>query len=61
MKKFEINEYIVKTDKFQKGFSGYNFVVISDLHSNAYKVDLEKVQCIALQASALGCDSTVFL
>ena len=43
MKKFEINEYIVKTDKFQKGFSGYNFVVISDLHSNAYKVDLEKV------------------
>lgn len=43
MKKFEINEYIIKTDKFKKDFSGYKFAVISDLHSNVYKVDLEGV------------------
>ena len=40
MKKFEISEYIVTTDKFKKNFSGYKFAVISDVHSNVYKVDL---------------------
>lgn len=43
MKKFEINEYIVKTSKLPKGFSGFIFAVISDLHSNVYNVDLDKV------------------
>ena len=43
MKKFEISEYTVKTGKLPKGFAGFNFAVISDLHSNVYKVDLEKV------------------
>lgn len=43
MKKFEISEYTITTDKFKKNFHGYKFAVISDLHSNVYKVDLEAV------------------
>ena len=43
MKKFEINEYIITTEKFKNNFSGYKFAVISDLHSNVYKVDLDAV------------------
>lgn len=43
MKKFELTEYTITTDKFKKNFTGFNFAVISDLHSNSYKVDLDKV------------------
>lgn len=43
MKNFEISEYTITTDKLKKGFAGFNFIVMSDLHSNAYKVDLDKV------------------
>ena len=43
MKKFEISEYTITTDKFKKDFQGYKFAVISDLHSNVYKVNLDAV------------------
>ena len=42
MKKFDVTEYEIKTDKISSE-TGYTFVVISDLHSNVYGVDLQSV------------------
>ena len=41
MKKFEVTEYLVETSKVKE--SSFEFVVISDLHSNVYGVDLSMV------------------
>lgn len=43
MKKFDITEYVIRTDKFCEEFSGYKFVLLSDLHSNSYKINLHEV------------------
>ncbi|MCM1308204.1 MAG: metallophosphoesterase [Butyrivibrio sp.] len=40
MKKTELTEYTVETEKFSEGFSGFKFALLSDLHSNCYKTDL---------------------
>ena len=43
MKKFDITEYVIRTDKLCEEFSGYKFVLLSDLHSNSYKINLHEV------------------
>lgn len=43
MKKIDITEYIIETDKFSKDFSGFKFVMLSDLHSNEYKINLHQI------------------
>lgn len=43
MKKIDLSEYIIETEKMPRGFGGFSFVVMSDLHSNAYGIDLHRV------------------
>lgn len=43
MKKIDISEYIIESDKFKKNFRGFKFIMLSDLHSNVYKVNLHDV------------------
>lgn len=43
MKKIDVSEYRIRSEKFQNGFSGYTFVMMSDLHSNVYRIDLHRV------------------
>lgn len=40
MKKIDVSVYTVKSGKFESGFLGFTFAVLSDLHSNSYKIDL---------------------
>ena len=35
MKKIDFTKYTIETDKFPKDFTGFNFIVMSDLHSNS--------------------------
>lgn len=44
MRKFEITEYVINTNKFPKGFEGFTFVMMSDLHSNEYRIDMSKAK-----------------
>ncbi len=46
MKKIDVTEYTITTDKFPKSFTGYKFIVLSDLHSNDYRINLHKVNDI---------------
>lgn len=46
MKKFDVTEYVVRTDKISKSSEGLKFIMISDLHSNEYGIDLHKVNKI---------------
>ncbi len=43
MKKPEVSEYTVYTDKIPQTSEGFKFIMMSDLHSNDYKVDLHMV------------------
>ena len=43
MKKFDVSEYVIRTDKIPKTSEGLKFVMISDLHSNEYGINLHKV------------------
>lgn len=40
MKRTDVTEYTVETEKFGEGFAGFRFVLMSDLHSNRYGIDL---------------------
>lgn len=40
MKRTDITGYTIETEKFSEGFSGFKFVILSDLHSNCYGIDL---------------------
>ena len=46
MKKIDFNEYTIETDKLPKDSAGYKFIVMSDLHSNSYGIDLHYVNRI---------------
>lgn len=46
MKKLDVTEYIIETDKFKKNFTGFKFVMLSDLHSNVYNINLHDVNDI---------------
>lgn len=43
MKKIDVTEYVIRTDKFTPGFGGYKFIMLTDLHSNTYGINLHKV------------------
>lgn len=43
MKKFDITEYLIKTEKITNTVSGFKFLLISDLHSNDYGINLHEV------------------
>ena len=43
MKKADFTEYIITDERFEKGFEGYKFIMLSDLHSNEYGLDLHEV------------------
>ncbi len=43
MKKTDLTEYTVETEKFSEGFSGFKFAVMSDLHSICYGIDLHEL------------------
>ena len=46
LKKLDVTEYIIETDKFKKNFTGFKFVMLSDLHSNVYNINLHDVNDI---------------
>lgn len=46
MKKIDVTRYSIETEKLSENFSGYRFVVMSDLHSNVYGIDLHEVNRI---------------
>lgn len=46
MKKIDISEYIIESDKFKKEFEGLKLVLLSDLHSNEYGINLHEVNRI---------------
>ena len=43
MKKFDVSEYFIRTDKIPSSAKGLRFIMISDLHSNEYEINLHKV------------------
>ncbi len=43
MKKTDFTEYIITTDRFPEKFSGFRFIMLSDLHNNVYGTDLHEV------------------
>ncbi len=50
MKKIDLTEYTVETGKFSRGFSGFKFAVMSDLHSNCYGIDLHELNRLLRRA-----------
>ena len=51
MKKIDFTKYTIETDKFPKDFTGFNFIVMSDLHSNSYGINLHEVNSMIKKAS----------
>ena len=43
MRKFDITEYLIKTEKITNIGVGFKFLIISDLHSNDYGINLHEV------------------
>ena len=43
MRKTDFTEYIIADERFGKDFEGFKFIMLSDLHSNEYGVDLHEV------------------
>ena len=43
MKKTDISRFTVETEKLPSEFVGYKFIVMSDLHSNTYGIDLHEI------------------
>ena len=43
MKDIELTKYTVETEKLPLDFNGYKFIVLSDLHSNSYGINLHKL------------------
>lgn len=50
MKKIDVTEYVILSEKFKEDFNGYKFIMLSDLHSNEYKIDLHEVNRIIIDA-----------
>ena len=46
MRKAEVTEYTITTNKFPKDFAGFRFAVMSDMHSNLNKLDLSNLKDI---------------
>ncbi len=46
MKKIDFTEYTIETDKLPEGFPGFKFIVMCDLHSNDYGIDLHYINHI---------------
>lgn len=49
--KIDFTKYTIETDKFPKDFTGFNFIVMSDLHSNSYGINLHEVNSMIKKAS----------
>lgn len=50
MKDIELTEYTVETEKLPTDFKGFRFILLSDLHSNSYGVNLHKLNEIIKKA-----------
>ena len=46
MRKTDVTEYVITSDKFNKEFEGYKFALLTDLHANGYGIDLHYVNKI---------------
>lgn len=42
-RRFTNTEYIIESDRLPAGFSGLKIVMLSDLHGNSYKLDLDEM------------------
>ena len=40
MRKTDVTEYVITSDKFNEEFEGYKFALLTDLHANGYGIDL---------------------
>lgn len=54
MREFDVSEYKVRTDKIPAESKGFKFIMISDLHSNDYKVNLHKVNEVIVKEKPDG-------
>ncbi len=43
MRKFDITEYLIRTGKITDNVNGFKFLLISDLHSNDYGINLHEI------------------
>ena len=43
MRKTDVTEYVITSDKFNEEFEGYKFALLTDLHANGYGIDLHYV------------------
>ena len=48
MKKTDISRFTVETEKLPSEFVGYKFIVMSDLHSNTYGIDLHEINVLLI-------------
>ena len=46
MRKTDVTEYVITSDKFNEEFEGYKFALLTDLHANGYGIDLHYVNKI---------------
>lgn len=46
MRKTDVTEYVITSDKFNEEFEGYKFALLTDLHANGYGIDLHYINKI---------------